>query len=497
MNRAVPEFAVIGHPNEGKSSVLSTLAEDDSVRISPVPGETTECRGFPVVIDGREVIRFIDTPGFQNPRRVLRWMQDYQGDDEAMLTEFIESHRRDPAFHDDCALLSPLRDGAGIIFVVDGSRPVRNVDRAEMEILRLTGCPRMAIINCKQDDTTWLGQWRSEFRKHFNAIRVFNSCRATYVERIELLESLKAIDQELQEVLENVITAFRRDWAARNVRTAAIITALLAEALSYRKSVGLQDGEDEARVRARLHDQYVRYVERLEERAQRQIRSLFKHNIFDCRLPPQSILHENLASARTWQFLGLSPKQLILAGAVGGAVIGAGVDVAAAGITFGVFSTLGGVLGAAGTALHGRELLSGTRLLGMRLARERLQVGPVNNIQLLYILLDRVLLFYRHIINWAHGRRDYEQCELPDGRGRERHGFTTTWDRGDRKTCERFLRAMQQDEAGERAEAMAGMQQLLEGVLEGISMDRVGTGGTEAGRGDRAPGRAAGKTGEG
>ena len=27
----IPVFAIIGHPNEGKSSVLSTLAEDDSV----------------------------------------------------------------------------------------------------------------------------------------------------------------------------------------------------------------------------------------------------------------------------------------------------------------------------------------------------------------------------------------------------------------------------------------------------------------------------------
>ncbi len=477
MTRAVPEFAVIGHPNEGKSSVLSTLAEDDSVRVSPVPGETTECRSFPVVIDGREVIRFIDTPGFQNPRRVLRWMQEYQGDDGAMLARFIEAHRGDSAFHDDCELLAPLRDGAWVIFVVDGSRPVRNVDRAEMEILRLTGCPRMAIINCKEDETTWLGQWRTEFRKHFNAVRIFNSCRATYVERIELLESLKAIDQELQEVLERVISAFRHDWAARNVRTAAIITALLTDVLSYRRSVTLREGEDEEGVRRRLHDEYVRYVEHMEQRAQRRIRSLFRHNIFDCRLPPHSILHENLASARTWQFLGLSARQLVLAGAVGGAVIGAGVDVAAAGITFGVFCTLGGVLGAAGTALHGRELLSGARLLGMRLVRERLQVGPVTNIQLLYILLDRALLFYRHIINWAHGRRDYDHCQLPDGQDRARHGFTTTWDRAARKTCERFLRAMQQEEPGERQEAGAELQRLLEGVLEEISMDRAGPGG--------------------
>ena len=113
LQTSVPEFAIVGHPNEGKSSVLSTLSEDDSVRVSPTPGETTECRIFPVVIDGQEVIRFIDTPGFQNPRKTLAWMRAYEGDDQKMIEEFIRLHRNDPALHDDCALLTPLAAGAG------------------------------------------------------------------------------------------------------------------------------------------------------------------------------------------------------------------------------------------------------------------------------------------------------------------------------------------------------------------------------------------------
>ena len=212
MNLTVPEFAVVGHPNEGKSSVLSTLAEDDSVRVSPIPGETKECQTFPVSIDGQEIIRFVDTPGFQNPRKTLQWMQGYQGGDENLIQAFIDAHRDNPDFHDDCSLLQPLVRGAGIIFVVDGSRPLRNMDKAEMEILRLTGCPRMAIINCKDDETAWLSKWQQEFRKHFNSIRLFNSCKATYGERIALLESLKSIDQDLQPVLDKVLTAFKEDW---------------------------------------------------------------------------------------------------------------------------------------------------------------------------------------------------------------------------------------------------------------------------------------------
>ena len=47
----------MGHPNEGKSSVVSTLSEDDSVVITPVPGATVACRAYPVMIDGEEIIQ--------------------------------------------------------------------------------------------------------------------------------------------------------------------------------------------------------------------------------------------------------------------------------------------------------------------------------------------------------------------------------------------------------------------------------------------------------
>ncbi|MBU0943399.1 MAG: GTPase/DUF3482 domain-containing protein, partial [Proteobacteria bacterium] len=377
MRQRIPEFAVVGHPNEGKSSVLSTLAEDDSVRISPMPGETRECQTFPVSIDGREIIRFTDTPGFQNPRKSLQWMQEYRGSDETLIEDFIAAHKEDPDFHDDCCLLQPLLRGAGIIFVVDGSRPLRNMDKAEMEILRLTGCPRMAIINCKEEETAWLARWQAEFRKHFNSIRVFNSCQATYRERIELLESLKGIDQELQPILDQVVVAFQEDWQARDRQVAELLLGLLEHALGYRRTIALTAATDEEALKEQLHQQYVQLLRKEEKTCQQRMRALYKHNIFNCDLPPQSILQEDLFSEKTWEFLGLNRSQLVVAGALSGAALGAGVDVAAAGLSFGIFSTLGGLLGAAGTALKGRELLAGSRLLGMRLDEQRLTVGPV------------------------------------------------------------------------------------------------------------------------
>ena len=468
----VPEFAIVGHPNEGKSSVLSTLSEDDSVRVSPTPGETTECRIFPVMIDGQEIIRFIDTPGFQNPRKTLSWMQEYEGGDKDMLPEFIRAHRADPAFHDDCSLLTPLAEGAGLIFVVDGSRPLRNTDRAEMEILRLTGRPRMAIINCKEEDSSYLDDWQNEFRKHFNSIRLFNANRATYGERIALLESLKAIDQDLQDVIETVIQAFTRDWHGRNEQTAALIVAMLTDSLSYRKTAACPPGVDEERLKTKLHADYTDFVSRRERKTQQQIRSLFKHNIFNLQLPSQSILQQDLFSDKTWEFLGLTLNQLIVAGALSGAALAVGIDAVAGGASLGAFAALGGAIGAAAAALKGKDLLTGTRLLGMKLDRQQLQVGPVINTQLLYILLDRALLYYSHIINWAHGRRNY-----PDGVRKTsveeagKKGYTSEWSKHERKICERFFSALQQEDPLLQEQTAEDLTALIQEKLLQISDD--------------------------
>ncbi|MEN8140008.1 MAG: GTPase/DUF3482 domain-containing protein [Thermodesulfobacteriota bacterium] len=459
----VPEFAVVGHPNEGKSSVLSTLAEDDSVRVSPLPGETVECRPFPVVIDGREVIRFTDTPGFQNPRKVLQILEGYGGGQP--FGRLLAEHGHDPALQDDCELLAPLVAGAGIIYVVDGSRPIRNVDRAEMEILRLTGRPRLAIINAKDDRHDFSHQWRDEFRRSFNSVRIFNAHRATYRERIELLQALKHIEQDWLVPLESVIAAFEEEWHYRSEQVVEIISSLLRHCLAYRLGATPEPGSDEQALRKKLAARYNRHISQKEKEAHSQIRRLHKHNIFQLSLPPASILEHDLFNERTWQFLGLDKGQLVVAGGLSGAAIGAGLDLAAGGVSFGLFSALGGLAGMAATGLGGRELLRGRRVLGMRLDGEEIRVGPHANPQFLFILLDRALLYYEHVVNWAHGRR--EQAPSPDESGLA-DGYTRHWPAGRRELCARYFREVTKGGAAE-LKTDQQMRDLLRQELAAIS----------------------------
>ena len=45
----VPVFAVVGRVNRGKSSIIATLAEEDSIAISPLPGTTRRATHYDVL----------------------------------------------------------------------------------------------------------------------------------------------------------------------------------------------------------------------------------------------------------------------------------------------------------------------------------------------------------------------------------------------------------------------------------------------------------------
>ena len=464
----IPEFAVLGHPNEGKSSVVSTLTEDDQIKVSPVPGETTLSRNYTITIDGKDIIRFVDTPGFQVPRQTLAWFKAFDGDHAKIAHGFIDSFKDDPFFADECELLGPVARGAGIIYVVDGSRPVRDDDLAEMEILRLTGQPRMAIINSKTEDKDYTQDWKLEFRKHFNCIRVFNSNSANFTERIKMLESLKAIDQEWEHALSLVIMAFKEDWQKRNQRVTTLMIQSIEKSLSFSISEPITSSSDKEEIKDRLNKKYQNHIKDLEKKAFKQIRVLFKHHLFEYHMSEYSILKHDLFSKQTWELLGLTKEQLAAAGAIIGGTMGAFIDTAAAGITFGLFTAIGGVLGAGSALLGGKEITK-KKLAGIRFGGDKLKLGPNKNLQFLYILIDRALIYYSHIINRPHGKRDLSGRSLDTDT--KKKGYSTGFTASQRNVCANFFKAVTGRSFIKEQKAMLKFEELIESVLNEISRE--------------------------
>jgi len=294
-----------------------------------------------------------------------------------------------------------------------------------MEILRMTGIPRMAIINNKEADESSIAAWRDELRKHFNAVRIFNAHRATYAERIALLNSLKSIDQEWEAPLGKVIEALEDDWLRRVTQTAWLITRLIGQALHYQELKRFPPGQEPQDLLDTLTREYRDHIARLERETHLEIRRLFKHNIFDCRLPEQAVQIDDLFQERTWRMLGLSPLHVAAAGAVAGSGIGLGLDAIAGGASLGAFALVGGLVGAGTALLGGRRMITynieGPRLGPFQIKKpigdSLLIVGPNRNMQFPFILLDRALIFFARTINWAHARREASRggSDTPEG----------------------------------------------------------------------------------
>lgn len=467
----IPTFAVVGHPNEGKSSVVATLTEDDSVRISDFPGETTICSDYSVRVDDQILIRFLDTPGFQHPKEVLHWMQQHVDQGQHPAKAFVDAFRQDASKHHDVELMTPLAAGAGIIFVVDGSRPLRKNDLCEMEILRMTGNPRMALINSKEGEDSYLQDWKDACAKTFNLTRAFNAHHASFGERMALLESLKRMHQDWEPAMVQAVSAFEADWKRRNREAARGIAECLAEALKLQTEAKSTERNQEDAIRKRLVNDYQAAITRLEQDAQSDMRALYRHRQFRPTLPDQSILREDLFTERSWQLLGLSRRQIIMAAAILGGGAGVKLDLLFANLSFGLFTLGGAGLAAVGAWLKGENMARVT-VKRLKIGGVSLTVGPNRNPQFPFVLLDRMLLYYQIIINWAHARQDHVQ-QVAQVEEETKMGFTAQWDRNQRDTYAQFFKKIRSTKESERENALTEMQDAIEDTLWSISHEKT------------------------
>lgn len=457
---ATPTFAVLGAVNHGKSSVAATLAENDQVRISPMPGETVDCQRFAL----GDLFVFYDTPGFQNAREALAELQPaaQAPDPLALFAAFIERHRGEPDFEAECRLFEPVVEGAGLIYVVDGSRPLLDIHAAEMELLRLTGAPRLAVIN-RTGPGDHVAEWRRRLGQHFNAVREFNAMQAGFAERIDLLETLAGIEQAWKPRLMQAVQLLRDEWGRRLDDAAGLICALLADLLQHRETADAPPaGEPPDAAAQALKQRYLAALAAREARAHAALIALFSHRLVKAGELPSQVFADDLFSAPTWSLLGLSGRQLLAAGAMAGAAVGAGADALTAGHTLLAGSAIGAAVGAAGTLALGKRrpevvvrLPQGrlNRLPGalqawlpgrIKLGGGGLVVGPYAALNFPWIVLDRALGTLLYVMQRPHARRDAvtlqaEQLrDLLAGSGLA----STTWDAADRKACEQAFAAM-------------------------------------------------------
>lgn len=490
-----PTFATLGAVNHGKSSVVSTLAENDQVRISQMPGETVECQRFSL----RELFVFYDTPGFQNAAEALEELRPaaHAAEPLALFRDFIARHRSDAEFEAEVRLFEPLVAGAGIIYVVDGSRPVLEINLAEMELLRLTGQPRLAIINRTGSDDH-VAEWKRRLGLHFNAVREFNAHEATFEDRIDLLETLARIEQSWQPKLAEAVRLLRAEWESRLVECAEIIVEEIEACLQHRESATL--GAELAIKRAseseQLKTKFMSAVASIEARAHARIIALFGHSLVEAGRSEEQLFANDLFSEETWRMFGLDEQQLAtlatFIGAAAGAKAGAVVDASLGGASIlagtVIGGAVGGISGAAGAFLVGKRrpeisvsLPGGGVAGGLRrllpgkvpLAGGALVVGPYRARNFPWILLDRAIGVFAYVIARTHARRERTTLDAPALRAAlESHGLTSArWSDAVRRACESIFAQMRKGSLDPKSHAE--LRELVRERLAAVSAERI------------------------
>jgi len=433
MESTHPKFAVVGHPNKGKSSIVAALAMDDSIAISDVPGTTTKKKSYPLKVDGKILYELFDTPGFQRARQVLAWLKQHDvGADRRheVVQNFINTHKEDPKFNDEVELLEPIMAGAGIIYVVDASKPYGEEYEAEMEILRWTGQPRMVLVN-HIDEDDYSESWKRALGGYFQIIRTFNPMQHDREQQVKLLESMAQLREEWTSRVKASIVLFEEYHKMMLQRSAASIARLLYRSLSYVERLPLHGESASEEEKREVVEAYKERLRTFEAETQAQIDRIWNHRHLQ---KSQQLLHfegMDLFSEESASLFGLTRKELMLTGATTGAVTGAGIDLLFAGHTFFIGGAIGAVAGGLG-AWFAFDELSEVKLLGHRLGRHYLETGPMKNRNFPYILLGRMLYYTATIATLSHARRDALDLQMD-------MAFKAQWlDDKKRKELERF-----------------------------------------------------------
>jgi hypothetical protein len=410
-----PLFVVVGNVNQGKSSVVAALSENGAIPIDSYPGTTRRSGTYVFRVGERELFRIVDTPGFQRPRQLLAWLRERApsaADRPRTVRAFVDEHAGTDRFPDEVELLRPILDGAGILYVVDASSRLEPSNEAEMEILRWTGQPAMALIN-KVRDRDHAEEWRPTLRQFFHIVREFDAHGARFAERVALLRGFREIRPEWAAAIDEAVRAMEGEWAGRKRRAAGVLADLMIAALSHVERRPLPDGADEAAARAGLEEAFRDAQRRLEGRARDEIERIYGHPDLRRDDPALELLREDLFAETTWRALGLTRGQLLGYGAAWGAAAGALIDLAVGGLSIFAGTAIGAGLGAAAGWFGGQTLAqvwpSSSRLARVLLPGETgrfVAMGPVTSARFSWVLLDRALVHCAAVRDRSHARRD-------------------------------------------------------------------------------------------
>jgi len=408
----VSQFAIVGHANKGKSSLVATLAQNDAIAVSEVSGTTTQIQTIDFRLGGEVCYQLIDTPGFQRARVLLETLKKQVAavaDRRKALEAFLETPENGQRFPDEFQLLRPILEGAAVIYVVDGATPYSVDYEPEMELLQWTGQPRMAVIN-PIGNADFVDDWQQVLDQYFSTVRVFDPLQSDFNAQIDLLQLFSTLRTEWKPSLDSVIQGLKSQRQRKIQQAARIILEQTEVLLSH--EVMAESSEDAlGKLSAQLKPstliaQYQQDLRSKEQAIWDALSALFVHANLTTNIEAIGLQQDDLFNSHSWQMWGL-PRKTVISLAMGtGAAAGVAIDVAVGGTSLMMGALLGSAAAGISTTLFG-EKISKTTVGGLfALGKQTEQVGPVKNLMFSWAIFGRQIAFATGLLHRNHARRD-------------------------------------------------------------------------------------------
>ena len=124
----LPELAMVGRSNVGKSSLINALVRKKLARTSAAPGKTRLANFYRVVVEPRPPFYLVDLPGFGYARGGDQARDEF----DALAADYFGARVRDPQFR-------------GVFVLVDGRHPGLDSDRSAWNWLGRLGVEKYAV----------------------------------------------------------------------------------------------------------------------------------------------------------------------------------------------------------------------------------------------------------------------------------------------------------------------------------------------------------------
>ncbi len=356
--KTVPDIAVIGHTNAGKTSLMRTLTRQrDFGDISAHPATTRHVEMAELTVAGRTVLRLFDTPGFEDSSGLLAHLERLKAARGEDWIETIEAFSHDPdlqaGFGQEAKALNQILGSDILLYVVDVRDPVRAKHRDELEVIGRCARPVLPVLNFLAPAATREAEWREQLaRVNMHAVVAFDTVVYRETDELALYGKIAALTDAFSDPLRQLIAELKTARATLRRASALVVAELVVDAAAARRRYRADSEAEQAAVAEALKDA-VRQREREAVAALLDLHRFAEQDYAAEALPvDHDGWHEDLFDPAVLERLTIGTTTA----AVTGATAGLAIDLMTGGLTLGAAALAGAT---AGVVLEGARRFGG------------------------------------------------------------------------------------------------------------------------------------------